>query len=280
MPALRTRGQCAAEPAQHVSAPQNDSLAVRFESAVSLARELDFDAPQPQHFGAPRASSQAYRNGSFEADVARGGSCNCRSITLIPHCNGTHTESVGHLTKTSTPLHRFVPLAPIPALLLSIGVVDVADSNEDSLPAPLGHDQLLTASALRAAWPRNLRVPARALMLRTTGVQRSADNPPYLSRQAAQEIVARGIEHLVLDLPSADRCEDQGYLTAHRIFFGLPPGSTEATAATRGQCTITELAQFPSQLPDGPCALLLQMPAFTGDAVPSRPVYLPLAAGS
>jgi hypothetical protein len=101
------------------------------------------------------------------------------------------------------------------------------------------------------------------------------ENPPFLSRQAATEIVRRGIEHLVLDLPSADRTDDQGRLTAHRIFFGLPAGATDAALATRAQCTITEFARFPAQVPDGPCALQLQIPAFTGDAVPSRPVHLP-----
>ena len=259
-----------------MSSPQPPIVSVRFDRAVSLARELDFDGAQPLHFGAPRATSSAFRIGSFEGDVARGASCNCRSITLIPHCNGTHTESVGHLTRTATPLHRFVPLAPIPALLLTLTVEDARESGEDSLPAPHAGDQLLTARALRTHWPRKLPVTPRALLLRTAGTQHSTTNPPYLSRQAATEIVARGIEHLVLDLPSADRTEDEGRLAAHRIFFGLPDGSTEELAATRRQCTITELAQFPAHLRDGPCALLLQLPAFTGDAVPSRPIYLPL----
>ena len=89
-------------------------------------------------------------------------------------------------------------------------------------------------------------------------------------------MVQRGIEHLVVDLPSVDRSSDAGRLTAHRIFFGLPAGATDARLATRSQCTITELAQFPSRVADGPCALQLQIPAFTGDAVPSRPVHLPL----
>lgn len=88
--------------------------------------------------------------------------------------------------------------------------------------------------------------------------------------------MTRGIEHLVVDLPSVDRSQDEGRLTAHRIFFGLPPNSTDRNLATRAHCTITEFATFARSLQDGPCALQLQIPAFTGDAVPSRPVYLPL----
>ena len=97
---------------QHSAQP-----AVNFATATSLAMELDFDGAQPQHFGAPPARSATFRVGSFEGDVTRGASCNCNSITLIPHCNGTHTESVGHLTTGFRPLHQFVPIEPIPALL-------------------------------------------------------------------------------------------------------------------------------------------------------------------
>jgi arylformamidase len=258
---------------------------VDFRAAVSLALPLDFDGPQPQHFGAPRATSTAFHSGDFEGDVARGSSCNCSSVTLIPHCNGTHTESVSHLTLQQRPLHTFVPVAPMPALLLTVEPQDAATSGEDSEPAPQAGDQMITRAGLLAAWQRcgnDARHPAAVatpcvLLLRTRAAT-AGPNPAYLSRQLMQEIVARGIRHLVVDLPSVDRSEDEGHLTAHRLFFGLPAGSIDHAQATRADCTITELAHFPRQLADGPCALQLQLPAFSGDAVPSRPVYLPLAA--
>jgi arylformamidase len=255
--------------------------AVDFAAATSLALELDFNGAQPQHFGAPPASSTPFRIGSFEGDVAQGASCNCRSITLIPHCNGTHTEGVGHLTTGFRPLHQFVPIEPMPALLLTLELVSAADTSEDSLPLPQAGDRLVTRAALLRHWPATLPVAPRALLLRTArspAGQASCTqaNPAYLTRQAAGELVQRGIEHLVVDLPSVDRSSDQGKLTAHRIFFGLPASATDARLATRAQCTITELAQFPARIADGPCALQLQLAAFTGDAVPSRPIHLPL----
>ena len=72
--------------------------------------------------------------------------------------------------------------------------------------------------------------------------------------------MARGIEHLVVDLPSIDRGRDGGRLCGHRLFFGLPPGSVQREEATRPLCTITELAHFPDWLKDGPCGLQLQLP--------------------
>lgn len=248
-------------------------LAVDFDAATSLALTLDFSQDHPRHFGAPLATSAPFRNGSFEGAVARGASCNCQRITLVPHCNGTHTESASHLTIQQRPLHDIVPAGPIAALLLTVLPQRHMETSEDSLPAPEGADRLITRSGLLQAWNAAEHAP-RALLLRTgTGWNDAA--PPFLSRQLAQELVTRGIEHLVTDLPSVDRLEDDGHLTAHRIFFGLPPRSTDLAAAARAQCTITELAAFPAELADGPCAVQLQIPAFSGDAVPSRPLYLP-----
>ena len=250
-----------------------ESLVVDFDAAISLALPLDFNASHPQHFGAPAATSTALRSGTFEGSVARGASCNCAQITLTPHCNGTHTESASHLTLQQRPLHEFIPPGPMAALLLTVPPQRHDQTSEDSMPAPLGNDRLITREGLVKAWRAGNR-PPRALLLRT-GTAWNDAAPPFLSRQLVQELVARGIEHLVTDLPSVDRLEDGGLLTAHRIFFGLPPGATDLDAATRARCTITELAAFPSHLADGHCAVQLQVPALGGDAVPSRPMYLP-----
>jgi arylformamidase len=253
--------------------PQPSPPAVDFNAAVSLALTLDFNAAQPQHFGAPPASSQPFQVGNFEGAVSRGASCNCQRITLIPHCNGTHTESASHLTVQQRALQEIVPAAPLRAMLLTAHPVHHADTSEDSAPAPQNPDRLITLAALDA-WKGNTSGTI-ALLLRT-GTRWDDPAPPYLSRQFMSELVARGIEHLITDLPSVDRLQDEGRLTAHRIFFGLPEHGTDLAQATRAHCTITELAHFPAHLADGPCAVQLQIPAFTGDAVPSRPLYLPL----
>jgi hypothetical protein len=85
-------------------------------------------------------------------------------------------------------------------------------------------------------------------------------------------MVARGIEALVLDLPSADRAQDGGLLTAHRVFFGLPPGSRRAEQAARPGACITELAWIRPEVADGFYLLDLQIPPFLADAAPSRPL--------
>jgi kynurenine formamidase len=260
---------------------------VDLSQPLDLSVELDFQGPQVRHFGAPRAASQPYSLPGFPGSVARGASCNCESITLIPHCNGTHTESAGHLTREPLYAQRIVPRGLLPALLISVKPVPSNQTAESSDPAPQAGDSVVTRGALRDSWPAELPFQPRALVIRTLPnepAKRTRDytdiTPPYLTREAAQYLVERDIEHLVVDLPSIDRAHDAGRLTAHRLFFGLPAGETALIRAMRSQCTLTELAYIADAAVDGPYLLEVQVPAINGDAVPSRPLLYALAPRS
>ncbi len=249
-----------------------------FSRAVCLSRELDFTPGSLSVYGAPQALSEPLSVGNFTGSVHSGASCNCHRVSLTPHCNGTHTEGVAHLTADGAPPSRWVPIEPLRAILLTVPIERVqsgAALKESSSPAPQVGDELVTRNALCSAWTQSLRKAPLVLLLRTTGGRNGLENPPYLTAEAASEVVARGIEHLLVELPSVDRTDDQGKLTAHRIFFGLPAEARSAQQATRAHCSITELAQIPNQIPDGPCAVQLQLAPWTGDAVPSRPLWLP-----
>ena len=262
-------------------------VGIDFTHPFDLSVELDFQGPQVRHFGAPRARSQAWSAPGFPGSVARGASCNCESITLIPHCNGTHTESAGHLTREPLHAHRVVPRGPLPALLVSAKPMPCGQTSESSDPAPQPDDRLVTRGALLSAWPAQPPFAPRALVIRTLPnepAKRARDYsdiaPPYLTREAVRFMVERGIEHLIVDLPSIDRGHDEGRLAAHRLFFGLPPGDASLAHATRPQCTITELAYIPDDATDGAYLLQLQTPALNGDAVPSRPLLYRLTAAA
>jgi arylformamidase len=263
----------------------NREVRIDLARPVSLAITLDFASPQPRHFGAPPATSRPFAVPGFEGSVERGASCNCQALTLIPHCNGTHTECVGHLTREPLDAHAVAPLGLLPAILLSVTPVEASRTNGESTePAPQPNDLLITRRAVEQGW-NTVKPPfaPRALVLRTlpnSSDKRSQDysnqTPPYLTREAAQWLVERGIEHLVVDLPSIDRVHDEGRLTAHRLFFGLPPVDTSLAHARRANATVTELAYIPDAVADGGCLLEIQVPALGGDAVPSRPLLYTL----
>lgn len=270
------------EPSAGPVAERGNEAEVDLGRPVSLAIEIDFAGTEPRHFGAPRASAHPFAAPGFAGSVAAGASCNCSTITLTPHCNGTHTECAGHLTVQPLDAFRVVPAGLLPARVLSVAPQASHDTDETSDPSPRADDRLITRRLLAAEWGTRF-APPRALVLRTlpnSTDKRHRDytgqSAPYLSREAAQWLVERGIEHLVVDLPSVDRIEDEGRLTAHRVFFGLPPGARELPLAQRAHCTITELAYVPDSTADGEYLLELQVPALGGDAVPSRPLLYAL----
>jgi arylformamidase len=250
---------------------------------IEIAIALDFGSTQPRHFGAPPAATRPFAVPGFSGSVADGASCNCHTIIVTPHCNGTHTECVGHLTKQPLDARRVIPAALLPAVLASIEPQKARSQQETTAPPPDPDDLLITRASLEKSWPRVVPFQPRAFIIRTlpndpgkASRDYTEQTPPYLSRQAAEFLVASGIEHLVVDLPSIDRAHDEGRLSAHRVFFALPEQSHSLADARRSRATITELAFIPNEVADGPYLLEIQAPALGGDAVPSRPILYPL----
>ena len=260
------------------------ALLADLAAGASLARVLDFVGPQLRCFGAYPASSKPLMVGDFSGRVDRGASCNASVLSLTPHANGTHTEGIGHLTLERVDVQSLIPRRLLLATLLTIEPELAGDSTDSSSPAPRADDLLITRGAIERAWPAPPApgLQASAAVIRTLPNERDkfseqrAASAPFLSREAVTWLVGQGIEHLVLDVPSADRSSDGGELTAHRIFFGLPAGSSSMPEAQRPRSTITELAFVDDALADGWYFLSLQSPAICGDAVPSRPVLYPL----
>lgn len=241
---------------------------------------LRFNEAQPTFFGAPPASAEAITAGSFVGDVRHGGSCNCSVHTLAPHCNGTHTECVGHITNERLSV-RDLAIRHFSAALL----ITVTPEPSSELPG----DRVISLAALQAAIGDATLSDYQALIVRTLPNDSSklsrnydaeGDNgsfPPYFSLDAMRYVVEQGIDTLVVDLPSIDRAQDGGKLAAHRIFWGMPAGSTSAETVTRKHATITEMAFIDNDVADGPYMLNLQVAPFMIDAAPSRPVLLPLS---
>lgn len=248
-----------------------------------LSIPLRFNEAQPRFFGAPHASSRPLAAGSFTGEVRSGSSCNCSTITLTPHCNGTHTECLGHITRQALSVREAAGEPFCPALLISVQPCSAALSGENAEPTPRPADLLITRAALQSALATQALAEHPALIVRTLPhdperMYRDYDTgaaAPYFTSEAMHWIVAHGVRSLIVDLPSIDR-SDSTELTAHRTFWGLPAHSTDAAAATRPQAVITELAYIAPHIADGPYLLNLQVAPFVSDAAPSRPVLLPL----
>jgi kynurenine formamidase len=254
-------------------------------SRVDLAIALQFPGPQPRFFAGEPARAEPLRAGSYTGEVASGASCNCGVYTLSPHCHGTHTECVGHLTDDGTQVAALTPVAPALALLVTVRPEPLGTTNDEPAGRHDRADPVLSRASLAAAASRWAGDPWTALVVRTLPndpdkCARAYDGDcpaPYFTPDAMRWVVERGVESLVVDLPSLDRADDGGGLVAHRLYWGLPAGSRDARQARRGQALVTELAYIPGRAQDGLYLLDLHVPAFGADAAPSRPVLYPVS---
>ncbi len=253
-------------------------------AAHSIAISMDFDGPQPSFFGAPPAQRKPLSSGSFTGDTREGGSCNCEVLEIIPHCNGTHTECVGHITDDRATVPDLVGNVLVPALLLSLEPGQFAASGERGPgPAEAG-DPVISRARLRAAWETAAPgIAPAAIILRTLPnapekcVRDWMSGPPstWLTAEAAEWLAGQGICHLLTDQPSVDRPDDGGELLAHRSFWGLPEGTRDLSRAAHPHASITEMVFVPDTIEDGLWLLNLQYPPLETDAVPSRPILHP-----
>jgi kynurenine formamidase len=260
------------------------SFSVNAGHPIDVSIALDFQGDQPSHFGAPPASATVLESGGFTGDTREGGSCNCETLIITPHCNGTHTECVGHITGERISVSQLALEPLISAALVSVEPTPAQDSGETSQPRPQTGDRLVTAAGLSAALGRLPEAPVDALVIRTMPNEKEKMSrdyskppiPPYLTHEAMSLLVDQGIRHLLTDLPSVDRSHDEGQLAGHRLFWGLAPGEKAFARASRPQSTITEMIYVPDNVKDGLFALSLQIAPFVTDAAPSRPILFPL----
>jgi arylformamidase len=258
---------------------------VDLSQGIDLSAPIFFDAErdaQPTNaFGLPTPTSEPFRVSGFVGDTREGGSVNCRTLTLSPHGNGTHTESVGHIVDADVAVPTVTPVGLMPACVLTVPTVSFGSSQESYRGKHKDDDRVVTSSALRMA-KRAASVPAaflRAIAVRIPDVRPSGalgrqhwsrSNPPYLTEDATRQLREWGCEHLLLEVPSIDREDDGGATACHHLFWGVAEG--HALEGEAPQRSITEMAVVPEVLVDGTYLLSLQVPPLHTDAAPSRPV--------
>ena len=245
-------------------------------AGISLAIPLDFSGRQPTYFGVEPAREMALEAGEFVGDTRRGGSCNVARLELVPHCHGTHTESISHLV--SEPHQPPQPPPWLPARIVSV-TPEVLGATGERYPSPGDVSEAVISRKALSVFD----IDTQALIVRTlpNGPAKrektyQGDNPhPYFTLDAIGWLVDRGVEHLLVDTPSIDRGRDDGSLPAHRRFWALNEERqpTDDHALTR---TISEFVFVPEPVPDGLYLLNLQVPDWHTDAVPSRPVVFAL----
>ena len=205
----------------------------------------------------PPVTMEPVRMGDWVGDVNKGGSVNFRDIWFNPHAHGTHTECVGHISSEFYSINQSLKQFFSIAELVSI------------TPNSMENDKVITMDQLKSGLMHN---DCEAVIIRTLPNddskltrQYANTNPPYLHQHAAEFLRINNVQHLLLDLPSVDREQDDGKLLAHHAFWNYPE-------STRLDATITELIYVPNEIADGKYLLNIQIAPFENDATPSKPI--------
>jgi len=262
---------------------------VHLDRAVDISIPVGFAGQQISVFGAPAPQSRPLQAGGFTGSVAQGGSCNCGVHTFSPHTAGTHTECVGHITNLPVTIDDTLRRMPsdtlVAATLITIEPVAASTTADSYRPALRPTDMVITSGAIAHKLRGRPAAFQRAVVIRTlpNAPQKqfrdySAMPPAFFSTQAMRDLHALQVEHLLVDLPSLDRLDDDGMLSNHRVFWSMAPGDTSVPEPDISPRTVTELIYVPQHAPDGIYLLDLQVAPLLADAAPSRPVLYPVTA--
>ena len=236
---------------------------------IDLSKPIDISLPlsntdaNPIAWYIEKPEIKPVKFGDWVGKVSEGSSTNFNNIFFNPHGHGTHTECLGHITKEFYSINQCLQQFFFTAELISIE------------PKMTGLDLIITKDQVVAAL--SSKTP-EAIVIRTLPNQTdkkhknySHTNPPYLAEDAANFIRESGIKHLLIDLPSVDREEDEGRLLAHKAFWNVKNIDNLNTDA-RLDSTITEMIYVNDEIQDGSYILNIQIASFENDASPSKPV--------
>lgn len=230
---------------------------------IDLSQPLDISMPikgdasnvNAWYIGPPKIEPEVIDGHTIS--VEKGAVVNFNTINFNPHSHGTHTETVGHITKKVYSINKHLT-----QFFFLAEVVTVA-------PEKLGDDYVISKKQLQFALGNKKR---EAIVIRTIpntrdklSRQYSHTNPTYLLEDAAEYLRTKGIKHLLIDLPSVDKEQDGGELLSHNAFWNTK-------GKLRLDATITEFIYVSNNIDDGSYMLNLQIAPFENDASPSKPI--------
>ncbi|MCL9768846.1 cyclase family protein [Flavobacterium sp. HXWNR69] len=242
----------------------NSTFQIDLSKPIDISIPLTNDNQNPIAWYQNAPVIEPVKMGDWIGKVSEGkSSTNFNNIFFNPHAHGTHTECLGHITLDFYSINQCLKQFFFTAELISVE------------PKKVGEDLVITKEQIESALGGN---SPEAIIIRTLPnseskkhLNYSNTNPPYLEEAAAIFIKEKGIQHLLVDLPSVDKEHDEGKLLAHKAFWNVKDVN-QVNEDARFNCTITEMIYVNEEIQDGSYILNLQFASFENDASPSKPV--------
>jgi len=251
-----------------------------------IGLELNFANSKEQitMYDVPPATSKPYQSGNWIGSTEQGGSCNFRTVQITPHCNGTHTESIGHIVNDKIFLPHVLKSPVFNSLLITIPchLYETNDNfiaKENYLPLLENGDQLLLKLDLEKIIEPQFngikKNKIEGIIIRTlpNSEEKKIQNyhlnfAPFFSNDAMLYLTHL-FKHIIVDLPSIDKAYDEGLLSNHHIFWNQPIKEYTLQPNAFIEKTITELVYIPDEITDGVYETIIGFPLWKEEAVPS-----------
>ena len=227
---------------------------------LDISLPLSASEKNPRAWYVEQPVFEPVRTEHYTGSVQEGGSVNFRNIFFNPHGHGTHTECLGHITEEVHSVNKTLKEFFYTATVISI-TPEVVQRESGDVDHVVKEKQLDISDNC-----------GKALIIRTLpnndekrSLNYSSTNPAYFDVACVEKILEAGVDHLLVDLPSVDRENDEGALAFHHAFWEVPSNPNF-------ERTITELIFVENEIEDGNYLINFQVAPFENDAAPSRPV--------
>lgn len=237
---------------------------LRESQGLDLSIKNSFDDKNPTFFYSDQPSLKIVQSDNFIGNIFKGGSCNVNIATVDIHCTGTHTECAGHIRDIEEKIVDFCPRGFIPSRLITVEPKNISDTS-DTYHAQTVSDLVISKESIK----EKVKDKIDSLIIRTLPnsnfkLSRNYDESPapFFTSEAIEYINELSIQHLLVDVPSIDKANDNGLLGNHHSFF------------KKGK-TISELLYIDNSIKDSFGFLQIQIPNWNLDAAPSRPIFYP-----
>ena len=247
---------------------------------VDLSIPYHFNGPQPNYYDVNPGRLVPLKLGKKSYSVVDGAGCNVPEISMNIHCTGTHTECVGHLLEQNNSVTECIEDLFFPAVLITVQPILFSACPDNYHVAVQEGEQVINRESLEKAFQQFQDYRPLSIIIRTLPnpaekqfYHYTEQVPVFFTHDSIAFLSNQEIQHLVVDIPSLDRMEDDGILGNHRIFWGNGK-DLKSDLDSNSHRTVTELAYIPDDVEDGFYFLAIQLPRFQCDAAPSRPMLM------
>ena len=256
----------------------NQKFTIDSNKFFDISIHQNFSENQVSSFSVRKAKASPYTIGDFIGDTNKGSSCNFDELTITPHCNGTHTECIGHILNTRDKITDNIDDVLVPAYLVSCSAQSADKTSDSYLPRLESNDKVISLKELNSKIA-NLDLNEKALIIRTIPNSENKKYQDYdteknifFTNEAMKLIANKGVKHLLVDQSSVDKSNDEGILSNHRIYWNVELNKKDKIFDKHFQKTISEFIFVPDNIKDGMYLLNIQIAPFGLDASPSRPI--------